>query len=1009
MARLVFNPGDTFTIGAPSSATDVFGSSGKDTITIAAGANATLFGFDSTDAIALGGNAGAYTAVRSGSSIILTTAGGSVTIPVSTTGQSIAFGDATRTLVYNTTSGNVELGGQAITTTAATVTAGTGGSSTAGQTFTLTTGVDKFTGGDGNDSFNALATTLTGLDVINGGAGSDTLTVDDVAGDAATFANTTVSSIETLVLNSTKGLAADLDISAASFTAATITLNKAGAAQTVTASTSQDVTIVSSAAQTVNLVGGVNSSVTGGAAVTAEGGAGTLDISAKGQVDVGQGAGPTANTYTAVTVGSTTGTIKIDDNSGTAGARGSKLTSVTITAFDGAVTLDGSGITSVSAKGGTADNITINSAAGTRALSLTLDNVATSTVTDGEATSLTVSTTGKASTGITLTAAKATSLAINADEALTVTALTNSTSIKTITTTGDSLVTVTAAAAATALTSIDASASTGGIKIDDALGTGVAFTGSAKSDTITVGATTKAVSTGDGDDTVTMSSAVGLQGSVDAGAGTDTLSMTFANAATVSANATFEAGVSGFEKLSLGAITDVAASTVALANLDDISDVTVAGAANQAAARTHTISGNVTGGTVKLTALLGTDATLALTGSGFAAGTADSFNLVFAATDGFVNAGALTLANVETVNITVDDTDTTAPTAKFDPNLDITSATKLVVSGDAGITFANSDISAVTNLDASGLTKTGAVGGVVATLVPTTGVTASGGAGDDTLVVGNAAAGKANTINGNGGADSLTGGTGVDTINGGDGNDTIAGNGGADTLNGDAGNDGITGGAGVDTINGGAGDDTIDAAAGNDVIGGGAGNDQITGGTGQDTITLGGGRDVVTFAAGDSTTATPDTVNGFGVTTVAIDSAGTGVAVDLDTAAEFIAATAGGAEADLLNLAGAGTLEADATGAGQAAGVNYTVSKGILTLSGAGASAVDTLGEWLTEVSAIATQNTETLAFEFGGDTYVFQDGNTDILVKLAGVTGVAGLAVADASTDAPVNYILIG
>lgn len=871
--------------------------------------------------------------------------------------------------------------------------------------------MDKFTGGDGNDSFNALDNTLTGLDVINGGAGADTLTVDDVTGATASFANTTVSSIETLVLNSTTGLAAGaLDISAASFTAATITLNKAAAGQTVTASTSQDVTIVSSAAQTVNLVGGVNSSVTGGAAVTAEGGAGTLDISAKGQVDVGQGNGPTANTYTAVTVGSSAaGTIKIDDNSGTAGARGSKLTSVTLTAFNGAVTLDGSGITSVSAKGGTADDININSAAGTRALSLTLDNVATSTVTDAEATSLTVSTTGKASTGITLSAAKATSLTINADEALTVTALTNSTSIKTITTTGDSLVTVTAAAAATALTSIDASASTGGIKVDDALATGVAFTGSAKSDTITVGATTKAVSTGDGDDTVTMSVAVGLQGSVDAGAGTDTLTMAFADAATVSANATFEAGVSGFEKLSLGAIGDVAASTVALANLDDIADVTVAGAANQAAVRTHTISGNVTGGTVKLTALLGTNATLALTGSGFAAGTADSFNLVFAATDGFVNAGALTLANVETVNITVDDTDTTAPTAKFDPNLDITSATKLVVSGDAGITFANSDISAVTNLDASGLTKTGAVGGVIATLAPTTGVTASGGAGDDTLTVGNAAAGKANTVSGNGGADSLTGGTGIDTINGGDGNDTIVGNGGADTLNGDAGDDSVTGGAGVDNINGGAGADTIDGAGGNDVIDGGAGSDQITGGTGQDTITLGGGRDVVTFAAGDSTTATPDTVTGFGVTTVAIDSAGTGVAVDLDTAAEFIAATAGGAEADLLNLAGAGTLEADATGAGQAAGVNYTVSKGILTLSGAGASAVDTLGEWLTEVSAIATQNTETLAFEFGGDTYVFQDGNTDILVKLAGVTGVAGLAVADASTDAPVNYILIG
>ena len=103
MARLVFNAGDVFTIGGSNTVTEVFGSSGVDTITIAAGAKATLFGFSSSDAVSLGGNAGSYTAVRSGSSIVLTdAAGGSVTIPVSTTGQSIAFGDATRTLVYNT-------------------------------------------------------------------------------------------------------------------------------------------------------------------------------------------------------------------------------------------------------------------------------------------------------------------------------------------------------------------------------------------------------------------------------------------------------------------------------------------------------------------------------------------------------------------------------------------------------------------------------------------------------------------------------------------------------------------------------------------------------------------------------------------------------------------------------------------------------------------------------------------------------------------------------------------
>lgn len=202
MARLVFNAGDTFTIGGSNTVTEVFGSSGKDTITIAAGAKATLFGFDSTDAISLGGNAGAYTAVRSGSSVVLTDAsGGSVTIPVSTTGQSITFGDATRTLVYNTTTGNVELGGQAITTTAGTLTAGTGGSSTAGQTFTLTTGTDTVTGTAGNDTVNATVATLNALDVIDGGAGTDTLSIVDTAA-VANLGSATISGIETLSITS---------------------------------------------------------------------------------------------------------------------------------------------------------------------------------------------------------------------------------------------------------------------------------------------------------------------------------------------------------------------------------------------------------------------------------------------------------------------------------------------------------------------------------------------------------------------------------------------------------------------------------------------------------------------------------------------------------------------------------------------------------------------------------------------------------------------------------------
>ena len=94
-------------------------------------------------------------------------------------------------------------------------------------------------------------------------------------------------------------------------------------------------------------------------------------------------------------------------------------------------------------------------------------------------------------------------------------------------------------------------------------------------------------------------------------------------------------------------------------------------------------------------------------------------------------------------------------------------------------------------------------------------------------------------------------------------------------------------------------------------------------------------------------------------------------------------------------------------GAGQMAGVTYKVASGILTLSGAGASSVDTIGEWLTEAAAVAATNGDILAFEFGGDTYVYgQNGSADVLVQLVGVTGAAALAEGGAATTGVANTI---
>jgi len=92
------------------------------------------------------------------------------------------------------------------------------------KTFTLTTGVDEFTGGAGNDTFTgvidgtigAVATTLTALDSLDGGDGQDVFNLNvlngsGVAGTAVTALPTgvTVANIETLKLASAVDLTAN--------------------------------------------------------------------------------------------------------------------------------------------------------------------------------------------------------------------------------------------------------------------------------------------------------------------------------------------------------------------------------------------------------------------------------------------------------------------------------------------------------------------------------------------------------------------------------------------------------------------------------------------------------------------------------------------------------------------------------------------------------------------------------------------------------------------------------
>ena len=88
------------------------------------------------------------------------------------------------------------------------------GSSATSQSFTLTAGVNEFTGGSGNDSFDASFTagSLNDFDVLDGDAGVDTLTAKfDVSNDAGLAVIPQISNIEQLqVTNSDTSSNTDL-------------------------------------------------------------------------------------------------------------------------------------------------------------------------------------------------------------------------------------------------------------------------------------------------------------------------------------------------------------------------------------------------------------------------------------------------------------------------------------------------------------------------------------------------------------------------------------------------------------------------------------------------------------------------------------------------------------------------------------------------------------------------------------------------------------------------------
>jgi S-layer protein len=682
---------------------------------------------------------------------------------------------------------------------------------------TLTTGVDQgaaFTGGTGDDTFVATPTTLTILDNINGGAGTDVLAITDGSNTAYTLptSTTTITGIETLTLIHSADATTDnvaADVTGLSDLRSVIIQNTGTA-------------ISNGGADGVNLA--LSANVT---AVTVTGGASTQDIDTVTISDAGTNGASTTDKLATLTLTGLTGAAAISSEA---------LRTLNLNAVAGVVVNTDTVDTDARA-------LVVNYAGGTNG-----------GLTDAGATTATVNVTGATAAAGTNTFVAATTLNLNVNAALTAGTFTtnNATTVNvvlaaavTASTLGASTVTA-LNISGTANATLTQTAATAGVITNSGSGNltlltdiaaGQKYIGGTGVDTVTFAATATTASTlGEGNDVATFSAVAGTNGSVDAGNGIDTVVLTAANAVTLTANANFEDDIANFEKVSIGAYANLntgAGNTISLANLDDINTVTSAGSIAQTQAEALIISGFANAGTFEQTALLGTNANQSLTGSFL--GASDTFTLKATATNGFANAGALTLANVETVNIILDDSDTTAATTMYDLNLDATSAVSISVSGDAGITFANSSYTVLRTLDASGVTATGTAGVVTFT---------------------------ANAFN--------------------------------STIIGGAGNDALTGGAGDDSITGNAGVDALDGAAGADSINGGDGVDAITGGTGSDLLTGGAGADTFIFGTTGSVSGTDlDSITDFGkasdilsftaVTVLAAETNGTTATSDVDT------------------------------------------------------------------------------------------------------------------------------
>ena len=290
------------------------------------------------------------------------------------------------------------------------------------------------------------------------------------------------------------------------------------------------------------------------------------------------------------------------------------------------------------------------------------------------------------------------------------------------------------------LKAVNAAENTGGVTVDLSDADNAAFTGGAGADKLTVEGSKVAHTLGAGDDTVVVSDAafadLAKGFSVDGGEGTDTLQMS----ATLAGEFKTADVATNFEILQLVGGN----GTVDLDNFGDIDHVAV-GALD--APLTLNNMGN--GGLLEYVAAPSQNVTVSVKGAD--TGKTDVLNVTIA-DDEEVTAGTLTVANVETINITADDTDLGEDgPVEHTMTLTADAATAVNISGDAELSLTLTGSNKITKIDASSNT-----GGLTVNLANINNaanafVTLTGSSADDTITMG-----IGNVITGGEGKDAFT-------------------------------------------------------------------------------------------------------------------------------------------------------------------------------------------------------------------------------------------------------------